>query len=82
MKKLSTKIISLGSYLTELALYACFVSVYFFLVLHFLGDSLKEVFDASKTLYAFLALALIIVQGVLLEMMTSALLKVIKRKLK
>ncbi|MRR33330.1 hypothetical protein EG829_01345 [bacterium] len=82
MKKLSTKIMSLGSYLAELALYACFVFAYFFLVLHFLDDSLKKVFDANKTLYAFLALALIIVQGVLLEMMTSALLKVIQRKLK
>ena len=82
MKGLSQKIASLGSYLAELVVYGCFVSAYFFLVLHFLGDWLKHVFDENKALYAILALALILVQGVLLEMLTTALLKLIQRKMR
>lgn len=77
---LKIKEASLGSFLAELLLYALFVLGYFFLVLHFLGGWVKPVFDTNKTLYAIMALALIIVQGVLLEMMTSALLRVILRK--
>ena len=80
MKGLSQKIMSLGSYLAELVVYAGFVFGYFFLVLHFLGDWVKHVFDENKVLYAILALALILVQGVLLEMLTTALLKLIRRK--
>jgi len=76
----SQKIMSLGSYLTELLVYACFVSAYFFLVLHFLGDWVKQVFDENKALYAILALALILVQGYLLEILTSALLRMIRSK--
>ncbi|MBP1609909.1 MAG: hypothetical protein H6Q04_2144 [Acidobacteria bacterium] len=80
MKIRSQKIMSLGSYLTELLVYACFVSAYFFLVLHFLGDWVKQVFDENKALYAILALALILVQGYLLEILTSALLRMIRSK--
>lgn len=82
MKGRSQKIASLGSFLAELAVYAVFVLGYFFLVLHFLGDRLKQVFDEDKILYAILALALIIAQGILLEMLTSALLRVIRRKVR
>lgn len=76
---LKIKIASLGWFLAELVIYAFFVLAYFFLVLHFLGGWLKQVFDENKNLYAILALALIIVQGVLLEMLTSALLQLIRR---
>jgi hypothetical protein len=71
---------SLGSFLLELAVYAVFVFAYFFLVLHFLGGWLKHVFDQNKTLYAFVALALIVAQGVGLEMLTTGLLRVIRRR--
>jgi len=76
------KIVSLGSYLAELALYAIFVFGYFFLVLHFLGDQVKQVFDEDKHRYAILTLALIVVQGVFLEMLTSALFRVLRRKVR
>lgn len=69
-----------GSFLVELAVYALFVFAYFFLVLHFLGGWLKHVFDQNKTLYAFVALALIIAQGVGLEMLTTGLLRMIRRR--
>jgi hypothetical protein len=69
---------SLGSFLVELAVYAVFVFAYFFLVLHFLGGWIKHIFDQNRTLYAFVALGLIIVQGVALEMLTTGLLRVIR----
>ncbi|HEY6872217.1 MAG TPA: hypothetical protein VI298_05750 [Geobacteraceae bacterium] len=74
------KIASTGLFLAELAVYAVFVLLYYFLVLHFLGARVKQVFDANKIHYAILALVLIVVQGVSLEMLTSALLRVIRRK--
>jgi len=80
MAKRTAKIASLGSFLMELAVYAIFVFVYFFLVLHFLGNWIKHVFDQNRTLYAAVALALIIVQGVVLEMLTTALLRLIRRR--
>ena len=64
----------------ELAVYAVFVFAYFFLVLHFLGGWIKHVFDQNKTLYAFVALGLIIAQGVGLEMLTTGLLRVIRSR--
>ena len=57
-----------------------FVFAYFFLVLHFLGGWIKHIFDQNKTLYAFVALGLIIAQGVGLEMLTTGLLRVIRSR--
>ncbi len=79
MSTLSRKITSLGSFLVELFLYAGFVSAYFFLVLHLVGPEIKQVFDDNKILYAILAVALISIQGVVLERMTTLLLRVIRR---
>ena len=80
MASRSKKSASLGSFLVELAVYALFVFVYFFLVLHFLGGWIKHIFDQNKTLYAFVALGLIIAQGVGLEMLTTGLLRVIRSR--
>ena len=80
MASRSKKSASLKSFLVELCVYAIFVFAYFFLVLHFLGDGIKQVFDRNKILYAFVALALIVVQGVALEMLTTALLRVIRSR--
>jgi hypothetical protein len=73
------KTASIGSFLVELMVYAIFVFAYFFLVLHFLGDWVKHIFDENRTLYAVVALGLIIAQGVVLEALTTALLRVIRR---
>ena len=62
----------------ELVVYSVFVFVYFFFVLHFLGDWLKHLFDEHRVIYASAALTLIIVQGVILEMLTTALLRLIR----
>ena len=80
MASRSKKSASLKSFVMELGVYAVFVFAYFFLVLHFLGGWLKHVFDQNKTTYAFVALGLIIVQGVGLEILTTALLRVIRSR--
>ncbi|WP_298431569.1 hypothetical protein [Geobacter sp.] len=82
IESLSQKLASLRWFLVELVVYAIFVVGYFFLVLHLLGEWLKQVFDENKNIYALVALALIIVQGVTLEVVTSALLRVIRRKVR
>ncbi len=82
VKLLSLKITSIGLFLAELAVYAVLVTAYFFLVLHFLGDWIKHVFDGNKVFYAMISVALIVVQGALLELLTRVLFNVIHRKLK
>lgn len=76
---ISKRIAFLKPFIIELAVYACFASVYVYLVLHFLSDWIKQIFDNNKHLYAFLALVLIIVQSIVLERLTSALLWMIER---
>src|SRR5262249_32514355 len=66
--------------LIELAIYSVLVLIYFFAVLHFLGDHLKQVFDFDKRVYAAVALGLMVGQGFGLEMLTRWLLKVIRAK--
>ena len=67
--------------LAEFFLYAVFVLAYYFLVLDYLAGWLKGIFD-RKYLYAVVALSLIIAQGLLLEVLTTFLLKLLRRKRK
>ena len=69
---------SLKSFVLELLVYAGMVVAYFFLVLHFMGDWLNDLFHNRRRLYAAAALLLIIGQGVLLEWVTSKMLAFIK----
>lgn len=71
---------TLRSFLIELAIYSFFVAAYYFFVLHFLGDWLKHLFDARRLTFAVVSLLLVIGQGVALEMATTALLGLIKRR--
>jgi len=71
---------SLKSFLVELLVYAGLVFAYFFLVLHFLGGWLNELYHDHRRIYAAAALLLIVWQGVLLELVTSMLLAFIKRR--
>jgi len=70
---------SLKSFLIELILYAFLVFAYFSLVLTFLGDWLQRIYHAERKLYAALALVLIVCQGIMLEAVTSLLLRLIRR---
>jgi len=66
---------TLRAYAIELVLYAVMVTIYFFAVLHFLADWLYKTEQRHITLYAFVALALIVGQAVAFEAITTALLK-------
>ena len=61
-------------------LYAGLVVVYVFFVIAFLGNRLDALYEHHKIRYAFAALLLIIGQGVVLEMVTSILLKLIRSR--
>jgi hypothetical protein len=55
----------------ELVVYAILVVGYFFLILRFLADPLMKLFRDNLVLYAFVALGLVVAQSVLLEVVTS-----------
>ena len=69
---------SLKSFLIELLVYAALVLGYYFLVLHFLGGWLHELFEHNRKTYAAMTLLLIVCQGILLETFTTFLLAFIK----
>jgi hypothetical protein len=62
----------------ELLLYVALVVGYFLLVLRYLGNWLNWLFTENRNLYAWVALGLIVGQGVLLELVTGALLRLIR----
>ena len=59
----------------ELPIYAGLVIVYFFVALHFLAGWLKDLSDRHLTVYALVAIGLIIGQAVILEWITTALMR-------
>jgi len=67
---------TLRAFLIELAIYSVLVVVYFFLVLHFLGEWLVQLHN--RYAYAVVAILLIIGQAVLLEAVTTLLLRMIR----
>jgi hypothetical protein len=75
-KKEKTK--TFRAFLFELAIYVVFVTVYFFLVLHFLADWLQDLHLHHVKLYALMAIILIIGQAVLLESVTTWLLRFLR----
>ena len=62
----------------ELVVYGVLLVIYFFAVLRVLGDYLTNLYNNSLTIYAVMALVLIVVQGVLLESLTSFLIKLLR----
>jgi hypothetical protein len=64
--------------LIELPVYGALVVGYFFAVLHFLSDWLGQLHAHHTLLYAVVAIALIIGQAVLLESITTLLLRLLR----
>jgi hypothetical protein len=64
----------------ECAIYSVLVVAYFLFVLHFLGGWLKDLFDHHRWEYAFVALGLMLGQAVVLEMVTTLLLRFTRAK--
>ncbi len=63
--------ILLRNFLIELIIYALLLIVYFWGALRFLGEPLNRIFHLNPLVYAIATLILIVVQGVLLEWITS-----------
>jgi hypothetical protein len=69
---------TLRAFLIELAVYAVLVVGYFFLVLHFLGEGLHQLEMRHRYTYAGVAILLMIGQAVLLQNVTTLLLRLVR----
>jgi hypothetical protein len=69
---------TLQAFLVELGVYAIFVTGYFFLVLHYLSGWLQELHLHHVKSYALVAIVLIIGQAVVLESVTTWLLRLLR----
>ena len=69
---------TLRAFVVELLLYAVLVTAYFFAVLHFLGGWLVRLETEHIQTYAIVAILLIIGQAVVLEAITTALLRFLR----
>jgi hypothetical protein len=78
MKKNGAK--SIRVFAIELAMYAVFVTVYFFLVLHLLGNWLYRLEMQHRIVYAVVAILLIAVQAVVLDAVTTLLFRIIRNR--
>ena len=76
MKKETAK--TLRAFVIELAIYAVLVVAYFFLVLHFLGEGLHQLEHNHRYAYAGVAILIMIGQAVLLQNVTTFLLRLIR----
>jgi hypothetical protein len=69
---------TLRAFLVELAVYAVFVTAYFFLVLHYLSGWLQDLHLNHVRIYATVTIVLIIGQAVFLESVTTWLLRLLR----
>jgi hypothetical protein len=69
---------TLRAFAVELLIYAVLVTAYFFAVLHFLGGWLVRLATQHIHTYAIVAILLIIGQAVVLEAITTALLRLLR----
>ncbi len=65
----------LRNFLIELLVYGVLLTIYFFLVLRLLGRPLFDLFHLNPLVYAGATLLLIVAQSVLLERVTSYLIR-------
>ncbi len=76
MKKGTAK--SLRVFAIELAVYSVLVIIYFFLVLHLLGDWLYHLETQHRYIYAGVSLLLIAGQAVVLDTLSTLLLRLLR----
>jgi hypothetical protein len=69
---------SLRAFAAELAIYAVLVTVYFFLVLHLLGEWLFRLETQHRVLYALVAILLIAGQAIVLDAVTTVLFRLVR----
>jgi hypothetical protein len=80
MKKQTAK--SLRAFGIELVVYSVLVTVYFFLVLHLLGDWLYHLEAHHRYIYAGVAILLIVGQAVALDTVTNLLFRFLRGRWK
>ena len=69
---------TLFSFLVELIVYGFLIAGYFLLVLHLLGPSLGQIAKDHIRLYALLCVVLILGQSIVLESITTFLLRLLR----
>ncbi len=69
---------ALFSFAIEMVVYGILIAGYFFLVLHLLGPSLARIAKEHIHWYAVLCVALILGQSIVLETITTFLLKLLR----
>ncbi|HEX5176522.1 MAG TPA: hypothetical protein VFV83_05815 [Chthoniobacteraceae bacterium] len=69
---------ALFSFLVEMVVYGFFIACYFLLVLHLLGPSLAQIEEKHIRFYAVLCVALILGQSIILESITTFLLRLLR----
>jgi hypothetical protein len=69
---------TLRAFLVELGVYAVLVTGYFFFVLHYLSAWLQDLHLHHVKIYALIAIALIIGQAVVLESVTTWLMRFLR----
>jgi hypothetical protein len=77
MKKLEPKIL-FRNLLAEIIIYSILIMGYYLLVLRWLGDWLMTMFNTSLVYYSLIGLGMIFIQAVLLDFVTSYMMKYIK----
>ncbi|PYK39553.1 MAG: hypothetical protein DME60_09585 [Verrucomicrobia bacterium] len=78
MKKDTAK--SLRAFAVELVIYSVLVTVYFFLVLHLLGEWLYRLETQHRYLYAAVAILLVAGQAVVLDAVATLLFRFLRRR--
>ncbi len=66
---------TLRAFLIELVVYSALVVAYFFLVLHFLAEWINALEPRHIKIYALVSVALMIGQAILLEIVTTSLMR-------
>lgn len=79
-KKAADHARDLRSSVLHLAVYSVLLLSYFFLVLRFLADWLRELFQHHRVEYALVAIVLMIVQAAGLETVSYGILRLIRGK--
>ena len=77
MKKMEPRKL-IRNLIVEIIIYSLLILGYYMLVLRWLGDWIASIFGSNLYVYAFAGLGLIFVQAVLLDLLTSFLMKYIK----
>jgi hypothetical protein len=69
---------TLTAFLIEFVIYSALVVAYFFAVLHFLADWINRLEKSHINIYGLVAIGLIIGQAILLEVVTTGLMRLLQ----